>query len=263
VEQPLELLEIPYVERDGTPLLLTLVRPVGGKNLPILLNIHGGGWVAGCRDTTMSTMAHDRAQDGYLFLDVDYRLAPFHPYPAACDDLQAAVAWIAEHAASYGGDPTRIGVFGWSAGGHLAALLALTSPIPITCGVSWAGDMDLRDPPLLDNRLFPYGHAGCVMAFLCTCIHDHPQLYADVSPVNHLSPTSPPLLVIHGASDRVVTPSQARIVKDAAARTGAPVEVILIPDAGHIDPGPADPDGSQLWGRIRAFLAEHLLKSKE
>jgi acetyl esterase/lipase len=274
----LELLEVQYAARPELPLLMTIVRQVGGTNLPVLLNIHGGGWVAGCRSAEMPTitpecarellnwpadyvrkaMAHDSALEGYLYIDVDYSLAPFRPYPAACEDLHTAVRWMVEHAAEYGGDPSRIGTFGLSAGGHLAAWLAMTSPMPITCAISWSGDMDLHDPALLDKVQYPHGHANCLLAFLGVCVHDDPELYTALSPISYFSPQSPPLLVIQGECDQVVAYTQGLRAREAAASTGSPVEVLLIPNAGHIDPGPADPDGAIVWGRIRAFLARHL-----
>ena len=94
---------------------------------PLLVYYHGGGWVQGSiatHDTTCRLLAH---LSGVRVLSVDYRLAPEHPYPAAAEDAVAAYAWAADHAADLGADPARLAVGGDSAGGNLAAVVALTA----------------------------------------------------------------------------------------------------------------------------------------
>ena len=94
---------------------------------PLLVYYHGGGWVQGSiatHDATCRLLAH---RSGVRILSVDYRLAPEHPYPAAADDAVAAYAWAADHAADLGADPSRLAVGGDSAGGNLAAVVALTA----------------------------------------------------------------------------------------------------------------------------------------
>lgn len=251
----LELIEAPYVERNGIPLMMTIVRKAGAKNLPVLMEIHGGGWSGGRRETQLSVMARDRAEEGYLYLNIDYRLAPFQPYPAATEDVQAAIDWIAQTAETYRGDPKRIGLFGFSAGGHLAALLALTSPVPISCAVSWGGPMDYRTP---SDPEFTRGHRSCLLAFLGECHHDRPDLYRAISPTCHLMAQSPPLLIIHGECDDAVSWQHAISTRELAREIGAPVVVHLLSKAGHTDPGPFDPDGSRIWPDICQFLAKNL-----
>ena len=93
--------------------------------LPIVLFFHGGGWVVG------SIASHDALcrrmcnESGCIFVSVEYRLAPGHKFPAAIDDSFAATQWVARHAAEFGGDASRIAVCGDSAGGNLAAVVAL------------------------------------------------------------------------------------------------------------------------------------------
>jgi acetyl esterase len=91
---------------------------------PVCLFFHGGGWVMGTLDSADDLAREIARRTGCLVVSVDYRLAPEHPFPAAIDDARAALSWLAENAASIGGDPDRIAVAGSSAGGAIAAALA-------------------------------------------------------------------------------------------------------------------------------------------
>lgn len=113
------------IDGPGGALALRLYTPQGAATgLPLLLYLHGGGWVIGdleTHDAVCRTLCH-AAQT--VVVAVDYRCAPEHPFPAALDDAQAALSWLAAHAGELGGDATRIAVAGDSAGAQLAAALA-------------------------------------------------------------------------------------------------------------------------------------------
>lgn len=115
------------LDGPGGPLPIRIYRPAdaGSDPLPVVLFFHGGGWVVGDLDTYDGTARRHAAVVGALVVAVDYRLAPEHPYPAAVDDVWAATLWVAAHAAEFGGDPDRLAVAGDSAGGNLAAVVAL------------------------------------------------------------------------------------------------------------------------------------------
>jgi acetyl esterase len=109
----------------GGELPLRLYRPASARPLPVLLYFFGGGWVLGTIDTADGVSRSLANASGALVAVVGYRLAPEHPFPAAADDCYTALRWVAEHAAAIGADPARLAVGGDSAGGNLAAGVAL------------------------------------------------------------------------------------------------------------------------------------------
>jgi acetyl esterase len=109
----------------GGELPLRLYRPAGQRPLPVLLYFFGGGWVLGTIDTADGVSRSLANASGALVAVPGYRLAPEHPFPAALDDCYAAVRWVAGHAGEIGADPARLAVGGDSAGGNLAAAVAL------------------------------------------------------------------------------------------------------------------------------------------
>jgi acetyl esterase/lipase len=112
----------------GGELPIRVYRPeAAGEHAPVLVYFFGGGWVLGTLDTCDAVCRALANRTGCRTVSVGYRLAPEHPFPAAVHDCQAAVTWIAEHAAELGGDPKRLALAGDSAGGNLAAVTALLS----------------------------------------------------------------------------------------------------------------------------------------
>jgi len=122
---PVESVENRTIPGPAGAIPVRVYTPAGHGPRPILVYFHGGGWVLGSLDTHDGTSRSLATGAGCIVVSVDYRLAPEHKFPAAAEDAYAATRWVAEHAASLGGDPARIAVGGDSAGGNLTAVVSL------------------------------------------------------------------------------------------------------------------------------------------
>jgi len=245
----------------GEPLLLDVFRsPIRAALRPAVILVHGGGMWTGSR-ADMADAALQLARAGYVAFCVDYRLVDAatgrHRWPAQLDDVQRGVRWMRAHAAKFRVDPRRVGAYGWSAGGQLAALLGTRDtrhaasplaayPSRVACVVDLAGDIDLTaytTPPALDE----------VVALLGGTPAQVPERYRDASPLSWIDAATSPFLVIHGAPDDVVPVAQSRRLVSALRVAGVEVEYAELPDAGH---------GDLTWSRVGpaalAFLGRHL-----
>ncbi|WP_304118277.1 alpha/beta hydrolase [Mycolicibacterium bacteremicum] len=137
---------------------------------PVVLFLHGGGWVVGDLDSYDGTAREHAVGAGAVVVSVDYRLAPEHPYPAAVDDVWAVTQWVAEHADELGADATRIAVAGDSAGGNLAAVVALLARdagLDLRMQLLWypATTWDTSLPSFTENADAPILGRGAVGGF--------------------------------------------------------------------------------------------------
>lgn len=123
--------DLEYARHGGNRLRLDILRPEGPGPHPVLIYLHGGAFAVGSKRTHRA-LAAAYASQGYLVCNVDYRLAPQHPFPAAIEDACAAWLWVADHVGVYGGDRHRIALAGESAGANLAlsVVLACCTPRP-------------------------------------------------------------------------------------------------------------------------------------
>ncbi len=256
-----EQVDVVYGVVADEPLLLDVYRPPArAAPRPAMVLVHGGGMWTGSR-ADMADPARQLARAGYVAFAVDYRLvdaaAARHRWPAQLDDVQLAVRWVRANAGRYGVDPQRVGAYGWSAGGQLAALLgardtrdlALANtdyPSRVACVVDLAGDVDLTAynlPPAMDE----------VVALLGGTPAEVPARYRDVSPLSWIDTRTVPFLVIHGLQDDVVPIAQSRLLVSALRTAAVEVEYTELSGAGH---------GDLTWARVGSaaltFLGRHL-----
>lgn len=242
-----------YGEVPGfRPLELDLYLPPGppapASPVPVIVHVHGGGWRRGSRRHPLPRVGADfyerLAGQGFAVAAVDYRLSAEAVFPAALDDVRAAVSWVRKQAADYGPEVSRVFLWGDSAGGHLALMAALTGAevqgvvawFPVTdlagLGSDVQGAGGTPDPgPESREALFLGAPAAAV-----------PDLAREASPVAHASAAAPPVLLMHGAADDLVPPAQSIRLAEALTAAGARVELELVPGATHFWNGAEDVD---------------------
>ncbi|THA86102.1 alpha/beta hydrolase [Streptomyces sp. A0592] len=282
---------ITYATTPGyRPRLLDVQVPAGEGPFPAVVWIHGGGWLDGDRryppPTVPAALLHGAVlAAGLALVSIDYRHSLEAPFPAQLHDVKAAIRYVRAFAGDLGIDPDRIGVWGESAGGHLAALAGLVGPadgsdgadgadgVPlegtqgvgsgetgVVAVVDWYGVSDLVAlashpmPPMPSGAEFPDPYE----ALLGASAAERPDLARAASPVTYAegSTPPPPFLLVHGTRDGLVPYSQSEVL--AAALKGAGGEVTLQPvdGADHIFLG--SPDIVSIVEESVAFLARHL-----
>lgn len=204
-----------------------IYQPSGAGAKPAVLLIHGGGWAAPDRREQMASIAERVAERGYVVVNATYRFAPEYRYPAPVNDLREALKWMRANAAQYQIDPTEIAAMGYSAGGHLAALLGVLdgpADVRVQAVVDGAGPTDLRK----------YQGGKLVPQFLGGTQSQVPQQFVDASPVTHVSPDDPPVFLYHGTWDTLVPDHHSRDFKTALDAAGVHTEWFKIIGRGHI-----------------------------
>jgi acetyl esterase/lipase len=234
------------------PLAIDIYVPKkSGAPKPLILYIHGGGWMGGhtrqsAAFSNFPAVLAKLASEGFVVASLEYRLSGEAPFPAQLQDARAAIRFLKANATKYGLDPSRVGVWGGSAGGHLAALAALScgvtslDPAPAAPGsecvqaaVTWYGVFDFA--PML-ARQAP-GNAALNPAenalLRCTPATCTPEAVRAVSPASYIDAKDPPFLLIHGEKDAVVPVAQSRDAEAAMKAAGMSVEAIYIAGADH------------------------------
>lgn len=227
------LRDVPFTPPDWPqPLLADLYRPVGEGPFPSVLLIHGGAWKRGDR-AQVERLAKRIAARGYLVMNTTYRLVPQYVFPAQLQDVQQALRWMRSDAGAVQGiDPQRIGSFGYSAGGHLAALVAAVADDPVL------GDPQTRIRAVVaggtPSDLPRFKNGRLVPAFIGASYDDRPEAYRAASPLYHIGPHQPPVFLYHASLDQLVPFEQAQIYKAALDQAGIPNELFVIRGHGHI-----------------------------
>lgn len=235
-----------YHRVGARALRLDVYRPRAAGPHPAVVLIHGGSWDSGDR-RALGPLARDLAERGFVAFAIEYRLSGEARFPAAVEDARAAVRWVGQHARRFGGDPARIAVFGPSAGGHLALMVAALEPEIVRACATWAAPADLVRG-LTEGDRVPRESLRVAEKFLGCTFAARPERWALASPATHVSRAMGPLFLAHGDRDGVVPFSQALYMQEAAERHGVPVTLVRVRGANH------ELRRRDLWERVVAFL---------
>jgi acetyl esterase/lipase len=249
--------DLEYAEEDGESLGLDLYLPEkADKAPPLMVWIHGGGWRNGDKANVNPAILR-LSGEGYAVASINYRLEDLSIHPKNIHDCKGAVRWLRAHAETYGYDPERVAVGGGSAGGHLALLLGMSSDIEELEGtVGGNPDQSSAVSAIVDL----YGPSDLVEMAKTqerfNRAHDFEtgQL-ASASPLVHLTPNDPPVLILHGDKDKTVPVEQSHLLDERYRKLGLESELHILEGAGH---GGTVFSDEERYTLIKAFLDRHL-----
>jgi len=225
-----------------TDLKLDLAMPADGDGpFPAVVCVHGGGWVGGDRKQMGQTI-RALARRGFVAVSPDYRLAPHDRFPAPVEDCKAAVRWLRGNAAKYKIDADHIGAVGFASGGHLACLLGVTDKGDGLEGTGGNADQSSRvqavvsffgPTDLAAKGWGPDVEARNLVPLLGGTADERPEAYRKASPLTYAGKDGAPLLLIHGAEDKMVPVGQARKLYDKIAAAGGSATLVVVEGEGH------------------------------
>jgi acetyl esterase/lipase len=211
---------------------------------PVLLQIHGGGWVIGNKDQQGLPLMNHLASRGWVCVSTNYRLSPRATFPEHLLDLKETIRWIREHGPEYGADPDFLIVTGGSAGGHLTALVGLTANDPeyqpgfedvdtsVDAAIPYYGVYDFTDESGLKMARDRLKFLEKVVVKLPYA--DHREEFRKASPIFRVREDAPPFFVIHGHHDSLVPVEEARLfVEGMREKSESPVVYAELPGAQH------------------------------
>ncbi|MEZ0163437.1 alpha/beta hydrolase fold domain-containing protein [Kineococcus sp. LSe6-4] len=278
--------DVVFSEPTTGPLSLDLVRPSSAGPVPVVVWVHGGGWFTGDRSLAPD-LTRCFAARGFAMASVDYRLSGQAPFPAQLHDVRAAVRFLRSHAQEFGLAADRIGLWGSSAGGHLAALGGVTGHLDVLPGedvvlgapsaavqavsqgygpvdlVRVVADASPATPPALAGANAPEAR------LLGGPPAERLDLARAASPLTHVSALAPPFQIAHGTADVLVRPDQSVLLHEALAAAGVESTLYLLDGyrhgflnpAGSVEvPGPPVFDDGRLEreGTVTASRRQHL-----
>ena len=240
--------DVTYLEparAEKLDLYLPKNRPLGTLS-PAVILIHGGGWTKGdkrqAREIEIGTTL---AENGFVAASVNYDLTPNGKYPANLKNCKNAVRFLRTNSKVYGIDPDKIAVLGGSAGGHLALMVGYTgddpslapkAPYPgvsdkVGAVVDMYGVSDIPNRKKTDADGTPGELIG--INELIQLMFGNAEDAKVASPINHISPQSPPTIILQGKKDKSVDRDQSITLHDALQKAGVQTQIILLESAGH------------------------------
>lgn len=249
--------DIQYVPGGSNAQKLDLYIPDGATSTtPLIVWVHGGGWVGGDKALAMNAFQLRYARDGYAMASLNYRLSSEAIFPAQIYDCKAAIRWLRANAAQYNIDVTRIGVWGSSAGGHLVSLLGTSNDVidlegtlgtnlqqssRVHAVVDWYGPTNFLQ---MDKQAIGQGCAGSnhnsatsAESMLVGCpIQTCPTAVQRANPMTYATTDDPPFLIQHGTVDCTVPTGQSQIFQTLLQSIGQDYSINLLTGAGHGGP---------------------------
>lgn len=258
---------IPYNNDTLKKHLLDIYLPANETgDVPLVIWVHGGGWLSNDKYSDMDYMKATIAeilQSGYGLASIDYRFSTDAVFPAQIQDCNKAVAFLHENAGKYGLDKDRFALMGFSAGGHLASLMGLaknnevdefympntSKSFDFKAVVDFYGPAELVLFPKANDPNSPEG------ILIGAAPLDRPDLARIASPVTYVDENDPPFLIIHGEKDDMVSPNHSRLLSGWLSSVGVENELIIVKDAPHYGP---EFDVDEVRIKVMDFLKREL-----
>jgi acetyl esterase/lipase len=230
--------------------------------LPVVVWIHGGGWSGGSKDRCPAVPF---VPHGYAVASVNYRLSQHAKFPAQIEDCKAAIRWLRAHAGEYSLEPSQIGVWGASAGGHLVALLGTSGGAKELEGNLGNPDQSSRVQAVCDwfgpadfTRMTGVSADSAVGRLLGGPVQENQEKARIASPVTFVGKENPPFLIMHGDMDKTVPLRQSEELAGALQKAGVEATLVVLKGAGH---GGGEFGNSETRKRIEEFFDKHLKKA--
>jgi alpha-L-fucosidase 2 len=226
---------VEYGQASGEKLLLDVCQPKGNGPFPVAIYVHGGGWTGGDKANPDDAPVLDLLTEArFTWFSINYRLAPEHRWPACINDVQTAIRWVKANAARYKGDPSRIALIGYSAGGQLVCFAAtlVDDSVRVQAVVGFAPGTDFVQALSKDGNVLGRAQRGLLNRPAEITAESLGMLQA-ISPINHIRPGLPPFLILHGDADRSVPYQQSLTLQAKLRKNGVECELITLPGAPH------------------------------
>lgn len=269
--------DLTYAVADGVELKLDLHLPAQHDGAcPVVLYLHGGGFMAGTRKSFAQERFVPAARAGIAVASAQYRFTDVATHPAQIHDVKAAVRWLRANAARYGCGDQRIGAWGASAGGYLALMLGVTDGVTAFEGT--LGDhrdqssaveavtawFPITDVPAADTVPVPPGRelppfvtgpppqpSRLARLLGVERVGDHPELAAAASPISYAGSTQASFLLMHGDADGLTSEAQSVAMHEALVARGVDSALLLVGGANHEGP---EFDGPASLGAVTGFF---------
>jgi acetyl esterase/lipase len=250
--------DIEYGQGGDEKLLLDASVLEGTGSFPVAILVHGGGWGSGDKEGDITPLLAPLTSGSFTWFSIDYRLAPKYRWPACYEDVETAIRWVKAHAAEYKGDPGRIALIGYSAGGELACLAAaragedmrVQAVVGIAPPTDIPADIQRRGGLLSKSLLALFGRPAVVDAGTL-------KLMREMSAIDYIHPGLPPFLLIHGTEDKSVLYSQSVNFQAKLKEENVPCDLVTVTGAPH-RLGDWDKFDGSYKARMIAWLQERL-----